>query len=452
MAKPNVILIIAHDLGDNLSCYGAPVRTPNLQRLADEGVVLCSHFAAGTACSPSRGALTTGRYPHRNGLMGPVERGWALDVPKAPPFARVFGWLDYATWLFGSQHEHPDARALGYKNVVKPERGPHCDQVLPQFAEWVRAEARTAQPFFACVGFYEAQRLGLNPSHFRRDAYEPADPAKVRVPPYLPDIAEVREDLAGLYGAVGLVDRMMGQVLDALDGAKLAKDTFLIFTTDGGTSFMHAKGTLYDAGTKVACILRWPGGDVARQRFGALTSHVDLVPTVFELLGQRLPPRFVDGLQGATFAPLLYGGSTIERAYVFAERNYTECYDAARMARSHELKYIRKALRTCIYDFVAPDIEFCPSGFGQSLAMFEFYPARRCTEELYNLRNDPAEMHNVADEPSCADALAEMRSALDEHLEETDDPFLNLRNDLQPPGDGYEQMRGPRGSAAGQNA
>jgi arylsulfatase A-like enzyme len=117
------------------------------------------------------------------------------------------------------------------------------------------------------------------------------------------------------------------------------------------------------------------------------------------------------------------------------------------MARSHEFKYIRKALRTCVYDFVAPEIEFCPSGFRQSRAMSEFYPARRCTEELYDLHSDPAEMRNVADEPSRAEALAEMRSALDEHLEETDDPFLNLRNDLQPPEDGYAGAGPPGGRA-----
>ena len=440
MAPPNVILIVAHDLGDCLSCYGAPVRTPNLQRFADEGTVLENHFSTGSVCSPSRGALMTGRYPHANGLMGLAHRGWALDVPKAPPFARVFGWLDYQTWLFGLQHEHWDTAALGYRNVVTPEAGLHCDHVLPQFAEWLRKQARGAQPFFASVAFEETHRIGMNPSHFKRDAYEPADPAQVQVPAYLPDIPEVREDLAGFYGAVNLMDRMMGEVMDALEAAKIEKDTIVIFTTDHGASFMHSKGTLYDGGTKVACLLRWPGTLMAGQRFRALTSHVDLMPTVFQLIGQRLPGRFLQGLHGSSFAPLLYGGSTIERGCVFAEKNYTNYYDPARMVRSIEFKYIRKGLRTCIFDFVIPEIEQCPSGFRRNRAMFEFYSARRCTEELYDLRCDRAEMHNVADDPAYAEALADMRAVLDEHLEETDDPFRHLRNDLLMPEEAYERI------------
>jgi arylsulfatase A-like enzyme len=237
------------------------------------------------------------------------------------------------------------------------------------------------------------------------------------------------------------MDEAMGQILGALQRAGLAENTVVIFTTDHGASFMHSKGTLYDGGVKVACLIRWPEALPGGRRIGAITSHVDLVPTVFDLIGQTLPEDFEQQLEGRSLAGLLYGGSTIERTYAFAEKNYTNYYDPARMVRSDDLKYIRKGLRTCIFDFVIPELELCPSGFRRNRQVFEFYPARRCWEELYDLRQDPAEMNNVAEDPDYREALEEMRGVLDEHLEETSDPFRHLRNVLLMPIEGYEEQR-----------
>ena len=114
MARPNVILITPHDLGDFLGCYGTPVSTPNLDAMAAEGIIFAQHFSTGTVCSPSRGSITTGCYPHTHGLMGLVHRGWALDVGKCPPLARQLHDAGYQTHLFGFQHEHYDPTRLGY--------------------------------------------------------------------------------------------------------------------------------------------------------------------------------------------------------------------------------------------------------------------------------------------------------------------------------------------------
>jgi arylsulfatase A-like enzyme len=304
----------------------------------------------------------------------------------------------------------------------------------------VRHRRASERPFLAAIGVSEAHRMGLEPSHFRRDVYTPADPAEVAVPPYLPDIPEVREDLAGFYGAVNWADRAVGQVLDALDETGLSGDTLLIFTADHGASFMHAKGTLYDGGVKVALLMRMPGTLAEGHRSDALTSHVDVVPTVFDFMGLTLPFQ----VEGASFAQAALGGSVRPRPYVFAENNYTNYYDPARMARSRHIKYIRKGLRTCIFDFIIPEIELCPSGFRENRRVFEFYPARRCTEELYDLRADPGEMVNLLEEPGYRETLSEMRAALDKHLISTGDPFGHLRNDLVMPEHGYEHTRGER--------
>jgi len=441
MQRPNLIIMTCHDLGDYLSCYGTPVQTPNLERMAAEGVVLENHFSTGSVCSPSRGSILTGCYPHTHGLMGLVHRGWALSTHVCPPLPELMHNVGYQTHLFGFQHEHWDPFRLGYREVHRPEGGIFCEQVVPIFTDWLRSHRPSEQPFLAAIGYTETHRLGLKPSHFRRDLYEPADPDEVAVPPFLPDVREVRAELAEFYGAVKHVDRMVGEVLDALDELGLSEDTLLIFTSDHGASFMHSKATLYDGGTKVACLFRWRGALPEGHRSAALTSHADIVPTIFDLLDLTVPEH----VEGRGFARALRGESQQGRPYVFAEKNYTNYFDPARMVRSHSYKYIRKGLRTCIFDFVIPELELCPSSFRGNQAVFEFYSARRCREELYDLHADPGELHNLARDPRHSEALAELRQALDTHMVETDDPFRRFHNELMMPEADYERVRAATG-------
>ena len=440
MHQPNVVIFTCHDLGDEIGPYGVPVRTPNLDRMAAEGVVMENHLSTASVCSPARGSIITGCYPHTHGLMGLTHRGWELNVDVCPPLPKLLSEMGFETHLFGFQHEHRDATRLGYGHVHMPAGHSHAEQVVPHFTDWLRHHRAADAPFMAAIGVSEAHRMGLEPSHFRRDVYQPADPAAVEVPPYLPDIPEVREDLAGFYGAVNWADRALGQVMDALDDAGLSEETLLIFTSDHGASFMHAKGTLYDGGVKVALLMRMPGSLPPGHRADALTSHVDVVPTVFDFMGLTLPFQ----VEGASFAPIARGGAGRSRLYVYAENNYTNYYDPGRMARSRHFKYIRKGLRTCIFDFIIPEIELCPSGFRTNRRVFDFYPARRCTEELYDLRTDPGEMENLVESRGHRETLSEMRAALDTHLISTGDPFGHLRNDLVMPEHGYELGRGEK--------
>ncbi len=436
MGRPNLVVVACHDLGDYLGCYGTPVRTPNLDAMANQGAVMENHFSAGAVCSPSRGSIMTGCYPHTHGLMGLIHRGWELDVDACAPMPTLLREAGYQTHLFGFQHEHWDARRLGYQEL-HPAAHDYADQVTPVFTQWLRSRTDDGRPFLASVGFSETHRWALNPSHFRREEYEPAEPADVEVRPYLPDIPEVRRDLADFYGAVNLVDKMVGRILATLDETGLTDKTLVLFTTDHGASFMHSKGTLYDGGTKVALLMRWPGVVPAGQRCRCLTSHVDLLPTLFGLLGVPVPEH----VEGASFADAVKGKRDDGRRYVFAEKNYTNYYDPTRMVRSHRFKYICKGLRTCIFDFIIPELELCPSGFRKNRAVFEFYSARRCKEELYDLEADPGEMNNVADDPGHEVTLNEMRAALAAHLEATNDPFKDLRNDIVMPARAYESLR-----------
>jgi N-sulfoglucosamine sulfohydrolase len=366
-----VILITPHDLGDFVGCYGHPVQTPHLDAIAAQGVIFEKHFSSGTICSPSRGAITTGCYPHTNGLMGLVHRGWVLNVAECPPLARLLRDAGYQTHLFGFQHEHYDFSQLGYE-ASHQGQGMNVEQVVPEFTAWLSSEEATARPFLASVGFFDVHRLGQQrPSTFKRDVYESAEESRVWVPPWLPDIPPVREELADFYGDITHMDRWIGEIVQALDKAGRAENTILVFTSDHGASFLHGKATLYDGGTKVPWLIRWPNEIPAGTRVTSLTSHVDILPTLLDLLGMPVPAQ----IQGRSMAALARGRAGEEREVVFAEKNYTNGYDPSRMVRSDRFKYIRKGLRTCIYDFLIPEIEGAKVQFRMP-QVFSFYSSR----------------------------------------------------------------------------
>jgi N-sulfoglucosamine sulfohydrolase len=444
MSKPNVLILVPHDLGDFLPAYGTPVDAPNSERLAGEGVVCTNHFSVGTVCSPSRGSLMTGCYPHTTKFMGLVHRGWALDVenfPTIPMRMREAGWQ---TCLFGGQHEHPQPEKLGYDLVDLPGRKGeknHIENGVRDAVAWLRSDAAKEKPFYMSIGSGEVHRIGLRPSGWERDCYQYPDPQDVTVPPWLPDTPEIRTELSQFYGSIRHFDHEVGKVLDALDETGLAGNTIVILTTDHGASFIHGKATLYDGGTKIACIWRWPDSLPAGRRCEALTSHIDMMTTLAELCGFDPPER----QEGESFVPQLTGEAEAVsgggREFVFAEKNYTNFYDPTRFARSKEYKYIRKGISTCIFDFQIPEIELSRHDFRSHREVYEFYSGMRCKQEFYDLQADPGELVNLVDDPASAAELARHRAALDAHLEATDDPFRNVVNDLDAQADGYPVVR-----------
>ncbi len=427
--SPNIITIILHDLGDFLPCYGRiPMATPSIDRMASSGIVLESHFATAAVCSPSRGSYMTGCYPHNNGLMGLVHRGWTLDVDHHPTIPAALRAAGYQSALIGFQHEHYDAGRLGY-DVVQTVAPPYAERVAPLAAEWLEGSAAKRRPFYLSVGFTEVHRLAMSPSGWRRDAYRPAAPAEVSVPPFLPDVPEVRQELAEFYGAIRHADECTGIVLDALDRSGLADNTLVIFTTDHGMSIIHAKATLYDGGTRVACLMRWPAGIPQPRRITALTSHVDVLPTLCDLAGARLP-RAIDG---RSFAPLLRGERDAHRDYVFAESDFTNSYAPTRSVRSRDRKLIRRGVRSGVFDYLIPEVELCATDFRKVEAIRSFYSWERWTEELYDLAADPGELRKAAADPAYGADRQRLATALEAHLDGTSDPFAALVNPIHMP-------------------
>ena len=410
---PHIVLLICHDLGRHLPCYGVRgLETPNLDRLAAEGAVLDRYFATAPLCSPSRGSIVTGTYPHQNGLMGLVNRGW--DMPdRTPTLAQRLREAGYATYLFGFQHEKRDARRSGYDHLHQV-RGPHrAGEVVPSFVEFLHGarEATRGGPFLAVIGVSEVHRP------FAHEPYEPLRPEDVDVPPFLPDGPAVRADLAALGGLVSALDSGVGLVLDALADTGLDRRTLVVFTTDHGLPFPWAKSTLYDAGLGTALLCRLPGVVAAGCRHDALLSGVDLLPTLLEAAGATPP----EDVAGRSFWGLLRGAGGGGRERIFAEKTWHDAYDPMRAVRTARWKYIRNFAPGP--ELVLPaDIAAAPSASAPEVRAALGRP--RAAEELYDLEADPCERRNLAGAAASAEIQRDLAAALEAWMRETDDPLL----------------------------
>jgi len=424
--RPNILVLIPHDLGTHLGCYGHPdVRSPHLDRLAAQGVRFSDCFTPSPECTPSRGCLMTGLYPHQNGLMGLSNFGWSLR-PEAPHLAQRLRAAGYATHLFGFQHEaHKTPETLGYLHTHS-QNDHHVNAVCAALADFLQAQGGDGEaPWFAYAGFKHVHRPWSEQTTF--------DPAAIAVPAYLPDTPVIREDLARFHQDILDMDAAVGRVLDAVAQGPCADNTLILFTTDHGAAFPGAKATLYDPGIHVPLILHgpeWlPGGRV----IDALVSNLDVTPTLLELAGAEIP----DSLAGRSLVPLLRDQTHPHRDQVGGALFYDVAYDPMHYVRTRTHKYIRSFAVTAedargadpevLSTFAAgrwirvDDFDVLTSPTWQSLK-------RPCpmppAEELYDLTRDPCERQNLVGQPEAAGILADMRTRLRHLMETTASPLL----------------------------
>lgn len=414
-SSPNVLLVITHDTGRHTGPYGRGVSTPQLERLATEGVVFDRAFCSAPQCSPSRAGLLTGVAPHTNGLVGLAHRGFGMHPESYKhTLPRLLSDAGYQTLLFGFQHEATDPRRLGYQRVVQSDRprGHRCRDVVPTVEDFLAVPPR--EPFYASVGFSETHR-----------PFDPTDGPldDVLVPPYLPDHPVVRRDVADLNAQVRRADEAVGRILAALDLSGLAENTLFIYTTDHGIAFPGAKGTLRDPGLEVSLIARGPGGFTGGRRVAGLVSNLDLYATILELTGVPVPPD----TQGISLLPLAQGRVKSVRDAVFGELTYHTAYDPMRAVRTERYKYIRSYAERP--DSLPTHVDASPTkDFLRDQGYFE---RRRPAEQLYDLLADPGEQVNLAADPASGPILAELRLRLDNWMTETGDPLL--AGDIPPP-------------------
>ncbi|WP_165358645.1 sulfatase family protein [Haloactinopolyspora alba] len=410
MPKPHVVLIHCHDLGTWLSCYDAPnAPTPRLRELADESVVFDRAFATSPLCTPARSALFTGISPHRNGLVGLTHHGWryAAGVRTLPERVRDLGCRSS---LVGLQHEDPDPAVLGFDEVRGLGFLPRALQVGRESADWFAEHGRSETPYVVTIGMWEVHRP------WPAEDYAPFPAADVDVPPYLPDNADTRADLSGLYGSIRQLDDAVGMTLDAIEQHGDPDNTLVIFTTDHGAALPRAKGTLYDPGVRVAMIARPPRAwRVPAGRVSSLVSHLDVVPTVLDLLGAPAAGE----LEGRSLRPELSGDAEAPAdRTLFLQKTYHDSYDPIRAVRTDRFKYVRNYVQGPKL-VLSKDLEESQTRRG----MGDEHLQPRPEEELYDLDADPWEMTNLAGTADWEPVRSRLAGRLDESMADTGDPL-----------------------------
>jgi len=413
-ARLNIVVVICHDLGQHLGCYGQPdVRSPGIDAFAARGIRFANSFCTAPQCSPSRAALWTGRFPHANGVVGLTHSGFANDLnPDEKHLAEILREAGYDTHLFGAQHEARTPERCGHEHI---HGNGSCRDLATEFSRWLRGVSASNRPLFAQVNFFEPHRP------FPHEDTEARSPDGLTVPPYLPDIPEVREDLAEMEASIASADKAFGQIVEAINSSPLADNTLVVFTADHGIPFPRAKMTLYDAGIKVPLLINGPGITSGTVRY-ELISNVDFVPTVLELCGLPVPSC----LHGRSFAGLLAGTPYDPNNVIFAEKTYHTYYDPMRAVRTKRWKLIAN-FEFAPWQETSPDYENnakCYVEVAKALNVpygMQYHPPF----ELYDLQNDPYEQHNLAGYPALAITRDKLTQTLYDWMKRTADPLLD---------------------------
>ncbi|MEE8452216.1 MAG: sulfatase-like hydrolase/transferase [Thermoguttaceae bacterium] len=422
--RPNILWITCEDISPHLGCYGdSYAKTPTLDRLARQGVRYSHAFATASVCTPVRSGLITGMYASSLGtqhLRGPA---------RLPKQIRCFTEYLRESGYYCSNNVKEDY------NFATP---PAAWDESSGKAHW--RGRKPGQPFFSIFNFTTTHQsqVRLPPAQFaqrtaRLSPDERHDPADAPLPPYYPDTPIVRRDVAHLYDLITAMDKQVADLLGQLEEDGLADSTIVFFYSDHGTGMPRHKRWLYDSGTRVPLMIRFPATmqrlapDKPGTTVGRLVSFLDFAPTVLRLAGLEIP----ETMQGE---PFLVDRTAKPRDYVFAIRDRVdEVYEMSRTVRDERYRYIRNfvphraRMQHSDYSERTPTRQefrrLAAAGQLQGPPK-DFMSPTKSPEELYDTVNDPHEIHNLADSAEHRKILSRMRDALHDWMIRTRDTGL----------------------------
>jgi N-sulfoglucosamine sulfohydrolase len=502
-SRPDILFFYADDWGRMASCYADPARpslsdvinTPHIDRIAREGVKFNHAFFSSPQCTPSRGSIITGSHFWRTGSSAILSGGeWGPDTPNPflalPKFpellAREAGYhidKQHKTLPFtptrgsGAGAKFPVGPLLRYGLHVSQAKSPEerkqrHEEVVQQTRQTivrVLAQSGPEKPFFFVFGPINTHRPYARGSGQSLWGIDP-DALRGRVPPFLPDVPDVREDLADALGEILALDLMLGVFLEELEKAGRLDNTLVVMTGDNGIpGIPRGKTEMYDLGSAAPLLIRWPARIKPGRSVDDFTTLMDLAPTFLEVAGVT-PPATMDG---RSLLPQLVATESglIDRtrdAAIFGRERHVAG------ARAGNLPYPSRAVRTKDFLYIRnfkPDRWPLGDPFGitetttpdyadlhastmttfrdldgsltkaplvtnrQDPRVKPYYErlfGQRPAEELYDLRADPDQLNNVAASPAYAAAKRELAGRLDRVMRETADPRLEDAFDRPP--------------------
>ncbi|HYO81564.1 MAG TPA: sulfatase [Bryobacteraceae bacterium] len=421
----NVLLLIADDLGLHTGAYGdKTARTPNLDKLAADGVRFTNAYCTTASCSASRSVIHSGLHNHANGQYGHAHDFHHFAyLPFVRPVSSLLKDSGYRTGVIGKMHVNPIERFRWDLN----SQGEARDVV--SMAERARQfiEGAGGSPWFLQIGYADPHRAekGFANRDYKGVVAEKFDAAKVEVPPFLPDNPETRAEIAEYYEACSRLDAGIGMITDVLRATKQLDNTLVLFISDNGMPFPNAKTNLYDAGSRLPLIMRMPGETRRGSTSDQFVSWTDITPTILEWTAAK-PPAYA--LHGRSF---LGSASAPDRVYFSHTFHELTMYYPTRGVRTARYKYLLNLFPELSFPFStdlwASDTwqsvrKAGPSG-KLGLRVAETY-LHRPAEELYDLSSDPFEVRNLAASSDHQAVLKQLRQDVRRFRVDTRDPWL----------------------------
>ena len=439
---PNILLIVSEDNGPELGCYGDPYAfTPNLDRLAADGVRFDRAFVPFSVCSPSRAAFLTGLYPHQNGQIGLATHKFAMYRENTPNVVTLLKSAGYCTGLIGKLHVNPEsAFPFDFREIRGANFGrrqsvvDYADSATRFFAE------SKGKPFFLSVNFPDAHLPFLRQANGRPAEPQSADDVKPMSWIGI-DSPHIREQVADYYNCLARLDEGVGLLLDRLEAAGLADQTIVFYLGDHGAQFPRGKVSVYEGGLRVPLIVRWPEKARTGTARSELVSTIDILPTILQAVGMKSAATELPGLP---LQPLLAGETPAAwRRYIFALATGAfprACYlqHSIRDERFklisnprpgtenlHASTYLDPNHPHSVVTGATPEEQAAAPGHVRAALKRWSNPPRY---ELYDLNRDPDQLYNLADDPPHTDVKARLIAALQQWQERTRDPFLDREN------------------------
>jgi arylsulfatase A-like enzyme len=425
--RPNILWILMEDVGPEMACYGEPmVSTPNIDRLAREGVRFTNAHTTSPVCSPSRSALITGMYQT---TIGAHQHRTFERKPLPPGVDVVTNYLRKAGYFTVISGAGPGKKSAGATGSGKTDFNFLIDKPFDGY-DW--NQRQPGQPFFAQLSLSESHR-GPGWPLARKTLKNLIDPNKVKLPPTWPDHPVARDDYANYLDAIQLCDLYVGQIFERLENEKLLDNTIIFLMGDNGQCSHRGKQFLYDQGTHVPLIVRFPNKKDAGTVREDLVIHLDMTAATLKLAGAPIPSN----LQGKDLF-----AADFRREMIFTARDRMDMStDRMRAVRTKQFKYIRnfypmipymqfnqyKERQYPVWNLIK---ELKTAGkLRQELMLFA--GDTKPIEELYDLSKDPWEVNNLAALPEHKETLLKLRAEVDKWMKETNDQGWRMEDPVQ---------------------
>jgi N-sulfoglucosamine sulfohydrolase len=440
--SPNLLLITVDDMNtDSVGVFGStvPATTPNIDRLAREGLRFEMAHVQVANCTPSRNVMWSGRYPHTNKIEGFYQ-------VKDPGYETLSDLLQRAGYFTAIRHKVNSSTPFypyGWDLVLDgiSSGGTHHRKDAGSYGlstmQAIKAANTAGKPFSILINIADPHfpHYGLNKKReIVEDEFTPSriyEAEEVSVPGFLFDDPVVRQELSHYYSSVRRADDAVGEVMKALEDSGAADDTLVMFLSDHGMPFPFAKTQLYHHSTSTPLIFRWPGV-IEKNTVDDLhmVSAVDILPTLLSVIGAQLP----EGIEGRSFLPILRGQSQHDRDKVFKEYNENSSGQRAPMRAVQDTRFLyifnpwsdgersmnSATLHTDTYTRME-ELAQNDAQLAKRVSLLKY----RVVEEFYDVRNDPDCLINLIANPAYQTDIEERRSALEKWMRDTQDHALN---------------------------